>query len=214
MSPERQLVDTIKANFVRKSSAQLEEILRADDPGRWSPEAIAAAAEVLQDRLAGRGREPETAEEEPAPLPSPPVPYGLGFIVGFLPVFVLNGLRFGDEWAARDGDNADLPVSFGPKMAWLALDTTDTKAAATALGLQGARDATWAEGIEAAHQGSVFVTPPLADWTLAAGTALFPLDRADALVKPLLERLSRQFGDAQFFCTHRDVELYVWARAR
>src|SRR5437016_1404287 len=35
-----------------------------------------------------------------------------------------------------------------------------------------------------------------------------------AFVKPLLERLSRQFGDAQYFCTHRDVDLHVWARAR
>lgn len=82
------------------------------------------------------------------------------------------------------------------------------------LGLRAARAATWAEGIEAARQGSVFVTPPLADWTLAAGAALFPPDRAEAFVKPLLERLSRQFGDAQYFGTHRDAGLHLWARAR
>ncbi len=99
-------------------------------------------------------------------------------------------------------------------MAWLALDTTDTEAVATALGLRGAWAATWADGIEAAHQSSVFVTPPLADWTLAVGSTLFPPDRAEAFVKPLLERLSRQFREAQYFCTHRDVELHVWARAR
>src|SRR5437879_11016934 len=99
-------------------------------------------------------------------------------------------------------------------MAWLALDTTDSEAVATALGLRDARAATGAEGIGAAYQSSVFVTPPVADWTLAAGTALFPPDRAEAFVKPLMERLSRQFGDAQYFCTHREVELHVWARAR
>jgi hypothetical protein len=49
---------------------------------------------------------------------------------------------------------------------------------------------------------------------LAVGAALFPLDRAEAFVKPLLERLSRQFADAQYFCTHQDFELHVWARAR
>jgi hypothetical protein len=60
----------------------------------------------------------------------------------------------------------------------------------------------------------VFVTPPLADWTLAVSTALFPPDRAEVFVKPLLERLSRRFRDVQYFCTHRDVELSVWGRAK
>src|SRR5579864_6524085 len=76
------------------------------------------------------------------------------------------------------------------------------------------RAATWAEGVNEAGHASVFITPPLADWTLAVSTALFPPDRAETFVTPLLERLSRQFGDAQYFCTHRDVELHVWARAR
>ncbi len=49
---------------------------------------------------------------------------------------------------------------------------------------------------------------------MAAGTALFPPDRVDAFVKPLLERLSRQFGDARYFGTHRDAKLHLWARAR
>jgi hypothetical protein len=49
---------------------------------------------------------------------------------------------------------------------------------------------------------------------LAVGAALFPPDRAEAFVKPLLERLGREFRDAQYFCTHRDVELHLWARAR
>ncbi len=214
MSHDRQLLDIIKANFARKSSAQLQEIVQAANPERWSPEAMAAAAEVLQDRRAGRAPEPPTPEEEPPPLPEPPFPYGLGFVVGFLPIFILNGLRFGSEIAAGYGDDRDLPAPFGPRMAWLALGTTDTEEAATALGLQGAKAATWAEGIEAASHSSVFVTPPLGEWTLAVGAALFPPDRPEALVKPLLERLSRQFGDAQYFCTHRDVELHVWARAR
>ena len=60
---------------------------------------------------------------------------------------------------------------------------------------------------------SVFVTPPLADWTLAVSTALFPPSRAETFVKPLLERLSRQFVHAQYFCTHGEVELHIWARA-
>ncbi len=115
---------------------------------------------------------------------------------------------------SEDSSARDLPIPFGPKMAWLALDTTDTEAVATALGLRGVWAATWTDGIEAAYQSSVFVTPPLADWTLVVGAALFPPERAEVFVKPLLERLSRQFREAQYFCTHRDVELHVWARAR
>jgi hypothetical protein len=115
------------------------------------------------------------------------------------------------DYAAAD---PDVPVPFGPRTAWLALETTETDRVVAALGLQDVRAATWAEGIKAVQQSSVFVTPPLADWTLAVGTALIPPDRAEAFVKPLLERLSRQFGDAQYFCTHHDYELHVWARAR
>jgi hypothetical protein len=80
--------------------------------------------------------------------------------------------------------------------------------------MREARPGTWAEGIEAACQHAVYVTPPVGDWTLAVGATLFPPDRADDFVKPLLERLSRQFGDVQYFCTHQDVELHIWARAR
>jgi len=65
-------------------------------------------------------------------------------------------------------------VPFGPRTAWLALDTTDTEAVATALGLREVQAATWAEGIDAASRASVFVTPPLGDWTLAVGVVLFP----------------------------------------
>ena len=64
-----------------------------------------------------------------------------------------------------------------------------------ALGLEETRAAAWAEGIAAASQASVFVTPPLGDWTLALGAALFPPDQAETFIKPLLERLSRgRFG--------------------
>jgi len=215
MSHDRQLLDTIKTGFARKSSAQLQEITQARNQERWSAEAIAAAGEVLQDRIAGRAQEPRVVEEEPPPPPSPPDPYSLAFLA----LGAFDGLSgftimpvFGVDYAG--GADPDLPVPFGPKMAWLAVDTTNTEGVAAALGLARVRAATWAEGIAAAQQSSVFVTPPLADWSLAVGAALFPPDRAEAFVKPLLERLSRQFGDAQYFCTQRDVELHVWARAR
>jgi hypothetical protein len=211
MSLDRDLVDTIKASFARKSSAQLQEIVQANDPERWSPEAAAAAGEVLRERALGRAEEPEVAEEEPEP---PPYHYEPGELALGLLTGLLTGGRLIIIPYHRRVDPPDLPVRFGPNMAWVALDTTDTEAVATALGMREARPATWKTGIDAAYQSSVFVTPPLGDWTLAAGIAFFPPDRPEAFVKALLELLSARFGEAQYFCTHRGVELHLWARAR
>jgi hypothetical protein len=220
MSLDRQLIDTIKMHFDRKSSAQLQEIVEATNQDRWSAEAIAAADEVLLDRMAGLTEEPEVAEEEQPPPPAHPDAFSLAFMVGLASLSggmnaAVRAFAHPDSYIrGQQPSNVDQPVPFGPNMAWLALETSDTEAVAAALGLREPRTATWAEGIDAAYQSSVFVTPPLADWSLAVGAALFPPDRADTFVKPLLERLSRQFGDAQYFCTHRDVELNLWARAR
>lgn len=216
MSHDSQLIETIKAHFARKSSAQLQEIVRANDRERWSPEAVAAAGEVLHDRMAGQAQEPQVPEEERPPPPlSVPDPYSLGFI-GLGLLSGLAGLAiipvYRPDYSGET--DPDLPVPFGSKAAWLALDTKDTQAVAAALDLREARAATWAEGIKAAYQSSIYVTPPVADWTLVAGTALFPPDRVEVFVQPLLERLSRQFRDVQYFCTHREFELHVWARAR
>ncbi len=210
MGLDSHLVTAIKKNFARKSSAQLQEIVQSDDCDRWSPEAVAAAGEVLQARKDGQAQEPLEAEEEeePPPYHYEPEELALGVLAGLLTGYLII------PYYKRTQVDHDLPVPFGPKTAWLALATKDTKAVATALDLRRARDATWAEGIEAACRGKVFVTPPLADWTLVVGTALFPPDRTDAFLKPLLERLSLQFKDAQYFCTLQPIELHVWARAQ
>jgi hypothetical protein len=211
MSQDRDLIDNIKMHFARKSSAQLQEIMRADNPERWSVEASAAAGEVYNDRLAGRADEPQAAEEEPLPPRYRYVPEELA--LGVL-VSLLTGYLVIPYYRTRTVENPDLPLPFGSRTAWLAVDSTDTEAVAKALDLRGIRDASWAAGVEAAYKSSVFVTPPLGDWTLAVSTALFPPDQVAGFVKPLLERLSRQFGDAQYFCTQKDIDLHVWARAR
>ena len=209
MSQDRDLIDNIKMNFARKSSAQLQEILRADNPERWSAEAMAAANELFKDRLAGLAEEPQVAEEEPAPSPYSYVPeeMALGVLAGLLTGFLVI------PYYKR---TVRIPTGRCPSALALRglLDTTDTGAVAEALGLSGLRDATWRVGVEAAYQKFAFVTPPLGDWTLVVSTVLFPPDRVEGFVKPLLERLSRQFGDAQYFCTQQDIELHAWARAR
>jgi hypothetical protein len=217
MSADRDQVDAIKAHFARKSSAHLREIVETRDPARWSPEAVVAAEEVLQDRQAGSADEPLVPEPDPPPPPAALDPYSVGFMaLGMLAVPVLGGvLRVTTYRVDYTGsEDPDLPIPFGRKSAWIAVETCDTEEVAVVLGLRGVRSATWAQGIKAAYESAVYVTPPVAEWTLAVGTALFPPDRVAAFVKPLVERLSQEFGDAQYFCTHEDVGLHVWARAR
>ncbi len=107
----------------------------------------------------------------------------------------------------------DRPQPFGYKNAWLALRTTDTQAVVASLGLLAVRPSGWGEGVAQAYERKVFVSPSLLSWTLAVGLPLAPPNEPMPFVKPLLERLSRRFGEAQYFCTHRVVEVHIWARA-
>jgi hypothetical protein len=107
----------------------------------------------------------------------------------------------------------DRPQPLGYRVAWIALRTTDTSGAAAALGLRDIRPANWGEGIPEAYGPAVFVTPPLSDWTLAVGVSLFHAGEPAPVVKPLLERLSRRWGEAHDFATPRVVESHTWARA-
>ncbi len=88
MSHDRDLVDTIKARFARKSSAELQKSVQANEREPWSPEALAAADEVRQDRKTGRAQEPLAPQKEPPQLPSFPVSPDLA--VGSLAAFSWN----------------------------------------------------------------------------------------------------------------------------
>src|SRR5437868_7385839 len=125
MSLDPDLIEKIAVSFTRKSSAQLREIAQANDPERWSGEAVAAAHEVLLDRESGRAQEPLVADEEPAPrssghnIDSVASVVGLNLLTLPLGFFVIPTNRtYLDDPVARDK-----PVPFGPKVAWLALAT-------------------------------------------------------------------------------------------
>ena len=108
------------------------------------------------------------------------------------------------------------PVPFGYKCTWLAVRTRDTAAVMKHLGLSRVRRSGWTAGIEEAYAGSVFVTPPVGEWTLVASNGLPALGwPADARrLNELLQGLSRRFGEAQYFATHRVSESHAWAIAR
>ena len=207
MALNRSLINSIKEHFAKKATDELCEIVLVNDLDRWSEEAFAAAREVLAEREAGRAQAPRVPEEEtPPPSADERLSY-LFSLAAYMVSPVVGAIAF------RPG-GGDSPVSFGSNVAWLAARTTDTATVAASLDLRRVREARWAAGIAAAHRSGVFVTPPLGGWTLAVGTALLPPARMEVVVKPLVEGLSRRFGDAQYFCAHRPTETHAWARAR
>ena len=110
----------------------------------------------------------------------------------------------------------DLPIAFGYNCAWLAIRSASVLEVALALRLRRTEAANWANGLERAQAGEMFVSPPVSGWVMAISTRLpeaKPRHGPDR-VTPLLVRLSQRFGEAQWFETHRVIEYHVWARAR
>lgn len=110
-------------------------------------------------------------------------------------------------------DNGDRPTSFGYMTAWFAVRSTDPRAVAAAIELQEPRPSSWSAGIDAACVNGTFVTPCVDGWVFVVGTSLgYGIDTGQGPWQQLTA-LSSRFGEAQFFCTHRVVEMHVWAKA-
>jgi len=113
----------------------------------------------------------------------------------------------------------DRPRPFGSEMSWLAVRTNDNLKLAEALGLTDLCRANWNSGLGTIYDRElsdtfVFLTPPIKGWTIVAGVSL-PMPAGGAFVdktSPLLQRLSRQFGAAQYFATFSIIDFYAWAR--
>jgi len=109
----------------------------------------------------------------------------------------------------------DLPISFGHKCMWFAVKTDNLRKVAEILKLKGISACNWQVGIDRAYRGSVFIPPTIDGWTLALGWGLPHGDEKESIeeVKSILQILSMEFGEAQFFSTHRVVEFHCWINA-
>ena len=109
----------------------------------------------------------------------------------------------------------DTPLAFGYKCMWFAVKTEDKDRVAKVLNLKNIKPSSWKSGIEQAYNASVFVTPPIDGWVLVAGWGLPHGDTQESLaeVKTIAGTLSKEFGEAQFFCSHRVVEYHCWLQA-
>lgn len=125
-------------------------------------------------------------------------------------------VQFPTVTVAVDCTVPDSPIGFGYKCMWFAVKTHNGDRLAEILKLKNISECNWRAGIDKAYGGSVFITPAIDDWTLACGWGLPHGDSKDGIseVKRILHALSKEFGEAQFFCTHRVTEYHCWIKAK
>ncbi len=126
-----------------------------------------------------------------------------------------NSLDHSNVATAADMVILDQPISFGHKCTWFAIKSVHTEELINTLKLSNVRPCNWQTGIERAYENSVFITPPINGWILACGRGLPHGDTREGIefVKSILQKLSRVYGEAQFFCTHRVTEYHCWIKA-
>ena len=112
----------------------------------------------------------------------------------------------------------DLPAieiaNFGYKNMWFAIKSIEPLKVAHALGFRSPQEIDWDNGVEAAYEkNAVFITPPIDNWILAVGGGLLTERMTNEILLSKTKSLSQEFGEAQFFSTHRVTETHVWIKA-
>jgi hypothetical protein len=108
----------------------------------------------------------------------------------------------------------DQPVCFGYKIAWLAVRANTPFEVANSLQLKNAEVANWKTGIDRAYDDLVFVTPRIESWVFVVSTNL-PEPSTETESNSwydIMVRLSAEFGECQYFGSHRIVGYAAWAR--
>ncbi|HXG46204.1 MAG TPA: hypothetical protein VNO52_01150 [Methylomirabilota bacterium] len=94
---------------------------------------------------------------------------------------------------------------------WLAVQSTNAALVQDALGLRNPTPCSWEEGLSAAQDKRLFISPPIAGWIVVMGGNLpDPADDVDRLFKFLMD-LSRRVGRVQYFSINRVVHHHAWA---
>ncbi len=111
--------------------------------------------------------------------------------------------------------NPDEPVDFGYKIVWIAVKTNKKTEIANILGLKNIQPSNWKNGIKRAYKSDIFITPQIGEWTLIVGMGLPQGDSKESIEKleKILNKLSFEFNEAQFFGTHRVVEYHSWMKS-
>jgi hypothetical protein len=118
--------------------------------------------------------------------------------------------------AAVPADQPDLPIAFGDKCGWFCVRTTEGRKVAASFGLKGVRRSNWYKGFDAAFTDQFFVTPAVDGWTMVLGVELPDAETEEGKrkIQALLRRLSKSYGEAQYFACFLPVGLECWMKAR
>ena len=150
-----------------------------------------------------------------------------GLIIGLFVIAIFAFTLFKKNTSTRHTDKSstvvsavdktvpDSAVGFGYKCMWFAVKTDNKNRLAEILKLKNISDCNWKVGIDKAYNGSIFITPTIDGWTLACGLGLPHGDTKEGIeeVKNILQSLSMEFGEAQFFSSHRVTEYHCWIKA-
>ncbi|WP_053368546.1 hypothetical protein [Bacillus sp. FJAT-27245] len=109
----------------------------------------------------------------------------------------------------------DMPVGFGYKSQWFVIKAENTDEVAKDLNLTNIQPANWSTGIEGAYDGYYFVAPPVRGWTIVANSLMPDMtDPTDENPLKTIQHLSKKYGEAYYFGTHRVVDYHAWGRAK
>ena len=101
------------------------------------------------------------------------------------------------------------PVLGGPGR-WLAVRSGNPQLVQAALGLNNPTPCSWEEGLSAAQDQRLFISPAVRGWVLVIGSNLpEPGEDVDRCFRFLME-LSRKLGHVQFFSLNRAVNHHAW----
>lgn len=121
----------------------------------------------------------------------------------------------------RPATEPDLPLPFGQRIGWIAINSTNTRQVVRAVGISKKEHANWRSGLEIVHDpaigaGKVFISPPLNGWTFVIGTAIpFPAgSKSTDHCMPILSDLSEKFEDVQYYFADEELGFFGWARLR
>lgn len=95
---------------------------------------------------------------------------------------------------------------------WLAIRSGNPQAVQEALALNNPVPCSWEEGLSAAHEQRLFISPAIRGWVFVMGANLpEPGDDVDRTFRFLMD-LSRKLGHVQYFSVNRAVNHHTWAQ--
>ncbi len=95
---------------------------------------------------------------------------------------------------------------------WLAIRSGNPQMVQAALALNNPVPCTWEEGLSAAHEKKLFISPAIRGWVFVMGSNLpEPGEDVDRTFRFVMD-LSRKLGHVQFFSFNRAVNHHTWVQ--